>query len=145
MKKTLKEFKDFAVKGNVIDLAVAVVIGGAFGKIVSSFVTDIITPIIGYLIGGVNFKNIFWVLKPELIKDLEIIEPAIIVNLGVFIQNIFDFLIIAISIFFAIKMLSRLKKKIIIEKDKEEVKVGLSKDQELLSEIRDLLKIKNNK
>ncbi len=144
MKKFIKEFKEFAVKGNVVDLAIAVIIGGAFGKIVSSFVSDIVMPLVGYLFGGVSFKSIAWVLKEAILEDETVIEPAITLNIGNFIQNIFDFAVIALSIFIAITLVSRLKEKMVKEKkeeiDEEQI---LSKDQELLVEIRDILK-KNN-
>lgn len=116
----LNEFKKFAMRGNVIDLAVGVVIGGAFGKIVSSLVADIIMPIVAMLVGRVS------------VADLAFRE----VRYGVFLQSIIDFLIIAFSIFMFIKFLSRFKKK------EEEVKVvaQIDKKEELLAEIRDLLK-----
>jgi len=133
-----KEFKEFAVKGNVIDLAVGVVIGGAFGKIVSSLVADIIMPIIGILTGGVNLKFLYLTLK-----EVNGTNPAIILNYGQFIQNILDFFIIAFSIFLFIKLINRLKrqeKK--VEEAKEEAKI--TKEEELLTEIRDLLKNKSD-
>jgi large conductance mechanosensitive channel len=116
----LNEFKKFAMRGNVIDLAVGVVIGGAFGKIVSSLVADIIMPIVAMLVGSVS------------VADLAFGE----VRYGVFLQSIIDFLIVAFSIFMFIKFLSRFKKK------EEEVKVvvQIDKKEELLAEIRDLLK-----
>lgn len=147
MKKYLKEFQKFAVKGNVVDLAVAVIIGGAFGKIVSSLVADIIMPIIGSLVGGVDFTSWKIILKQPIMKAEEIINPAITLNIGIFLQNIFDFLIIAFSIFMMVKILARLKKKLTKreEEEKEEIvaPVTPTKDQELLSEIRDLLKNKS--
>jgi len=145
MKKFIKDFKEFAIKGNVVDLAIAVVIGGAFGKIVSSFVSDIIMPLIGYLFGGISFKNIVWILKEAIMEGEEIIEPAIAVNVGNFIQNIFDFLVIALSIFLVIKFILRLKERMLKEKKEEKVEEPtLSKDQELLIEIRDILRKNNN-
>ncbi|MDA3802552.1 MAG: large-conductance mechanosensitive channel protein MscL [Patescibacteria group bacterium] len=147
IKKTWQEFKDFAVKGNVVDLAIAVVIGTAFSKIVSSFVVDIVMPLIGYLFGGVSFKTIVWVLKPAVVRATEVIEPAITINIGLFLQNIFDFLIIAFSIFFVIRLFTRFKDRFIHEKDGQKIEepIVLSKDQELLGEIRDILKNNNNK
>ena len=120
----LNEFKKFAMRGNVIDLAVGVVIGGAFGKIVSSLVADIIMPIVAMLVGRVS------------VADLAFGE----VRYGVFLQSIIDFLIIAFSIFMFIKFLSRFKKK------EEEVKVvvQIDKKEELLAEIRDLLKVEKD-
>jgi len=148
MKKYWHEFKAFAVKGNVVDLAVAVIIGGAFGKIVSSLVADIIMPLVGALAGGIDFTNWKIVLRQAIINSSgAIIKPAATMNIGVFIQNIFDFLVIAWSIFIMIKILTRLKKKIAsdeTENDKREEKkpTPLTKDQEILMEIRDLLKEK---
>jgi len=130
--KILDEFKAFAMRGNVIDLAVAVIIGGAFGKIVTSFVNDILMPPIGVLLGGVDFKEYAWTMiaaKGD--------TPAVMLNYGMFIQNIVDFLIVAAAIFLAIKGLSSMKKK---EEAPVEAPAGPTKDQELLTEIRDLLK-----
>jgi large conductance mechanosensitive channel len=102
--KALQEFKEFAVKGNVIDMAVGVVIGAGFGKIVSSLVADIITPLLGIMVGGVNFTNLKVTLKE--VPD----KPAVTWNYGSFIQTIFDFLIIAWAIFVLIKLINRLKR-----------------------------------
>jgi large conductance mechanosensitive channel len=129
-----KEFKEFAVKGNVIDLAVGVVIGTAFGKIVSSLVTDIIMPPVGILLGGVDFTKFSFVLK-EATAD----TAAVAINYGVFINNVFDFLIIAFAIFVVVKQINRLKKK---EEKKVEKKEETKKEVVLLEEIRDLLKKK---
>ncbi|NLV50318.1 MAG: large-conductance mechanosensitive channel protein MscL [Clostridiales bacterium] len=135
MKKFFKEFKDFALKGNVIDLAVAVVIGGAFGKIVASLVNDIIMPLIGWLLGGVSFTDLKYVITPA---SGDVAEAAI--RYGAFIQSIVDFLIIAFSIFLFIKLLSKAKKK----KTEEAPSAPPSPAPEvvLLEEIRDLLKSK---
>jgi large conductance mechanosensitive channel len=103
--KALHEFKEFAVKGNVVDMAVGVVIGAGFGKIVSSLVADIITPVLGILIGGVNFSNLKVTLK-DAIAD----KPPVTWNYGAFIQSIFDFLIIAWAIFLLVKLINRLKR-----------------------------------
>lgn len=139
-----KEFKEFAVKGNVVDLAVAVIIGGAFGKIVSSLVADVVMPVVGVIIGGFNFAGLKIVLKKAILgADGVTIAQAVTINIGNFIQNIFDFLIIALAIFFMIKLMSKIKSRLIREEEaakKEEVPKALSKDQELLIEIRDLLK-----
>lgn len=142
MKKYLKEFKEFAIKGNVIDLAVAVIIGGAFGKIVSSLVADIVMPLVGLLAGGVDFSSWNIVLRPSVLNEIgEVVKPDVVMNIGLFIQNIFDFLVIAFAIFVMVKFLGRLKKKLIKEEEKkEEVPAPLTKDQEILLEIRDLLK-----
>lgn len=106
----LQEFKAFAMKGNVIDMAVGVIIGGAFGKIVSSIVADVIMPPIGLLVGGVNFTDLKWVLKPaEMVDGKEI--AAVTLNYGNFLQVTFDFLIIAFSIFMFIKLLTKLEER----------------------------------
>ena len=106
----LQEFKAFAMKGNVIDMAVGVIIGGAFGKIVSSIVADVIMPPIGLLVGGVNFTDLKWVLKPaEMVDGKEI--AAVTLNYGNFLQVTFDFLIIAFSIFMFIKFMTKLTEK----------------------------------
>ncbi len=135
MKSFIEEFKAFAMRGNVVDLAVAVVIGGAFGKIVTSFTNDIIMPIIGVLTGGVDFSNLVWTLK-DAVGD----NPAVTVNYGMFINTIISFLIIAFVIFIAIKAMNKLQKKEEEKPEKEEKK--LSKEVELLTEIRDVLKNK---
>lgn len=109
----LKEFKEFAMKGNVIDLAVGVVIGGAFGKIVTSFVNDIIMPLLGLLIGGMDFSNLFIALDGNKYASLAEAQAATAptLNYGLFISTVIDFLIIAFSIFIVIKQLNRFKKK----------------------------------
>ncbi|NDW13712.1 large-conductance mechanosensitive channel protein MscL [Bacteroides sp. 214] len=140
----LQEFKAFAMKGNVIDMAVGVIIGGAFGKIVSSIVADIIMPPIGLLVGGVNFTDLKWVMKAaEVAEDGKEVAAAVTLNYGNFLQVTFDFLIIAFSIFMFIRLLTKLSKK------KEEEKPAApapppapSKEEVLLTEIRDLLKEK---
>lgn len=145
MKKYLQEFKEFAVKGNVVDLAVAVIIGGAFGKIVSSLVADVIMPLVGFLVGGLDFSSWRWTLRADVLDETgAITTPGVTMNIGIFVQNIFDFLIIAWAIFIMVKILTRLKKKIAKEEAQapvvEETPSALTKDQELLVEIRDLLK-----
>lgn len=148
MKKYWQEFKAFAVKGNVVDLAVAVIIGGAFGKIVSSLVADIVMPLVGALAGGVDFTSWKIILRQATVNGVgEIIKPAATMNIGIFVQNIFDFLVIAWSIFIMVKILTRLKKKLArdeetLDKAEQQKAVSLTKDQELLQEIRDLLKNK---
>ncbi|MFA5420634.1 MAG: large-conductance mechanosensitive channel protein MscL [Patescibacteria group bacterium] len=121
------EFKDFAIKGNVMDMAVGIIIGGAFGKIVSSLVVDVIMPPIGLLLGGVDFSKFSFVLR-EASDSAE----AVSINYGLFVNNIVEFLIIAFSIFIIIKQLNRLKKK--------EIEVSPSEEVLLLREIRDNLK-----
>lgn len=128
----IKEFKEFAVRGNVIDMAVGVVIGGAFGKIVSSLVSDVIMPIVGVLTGGVNFTDYKFTLK-DAAEGIE----AVTINYGNFIQTMVDFTIIAFCIFCAIKAINKLKKE---EPVKKEEPAPTPADILLLTEIRDLLK-----
>lgn len=135
----LKEFKDFAMKGNVVDMAVGVVIGGAFGKIVSSLVADIIMPPIGLLLGGVNFTDLKVTLKDAVVTDGVQVAEAVTMNYGNFLQVTLDFLIIAFAIFMVIKMLMSFKKK---EEAAPAAPPAPTKDQVLLEEIRDLLKNK---
>jgi large conductance mechanosensitive channel len=130
----LKEFKEFAVKGNVLDLAVAVVVGGAFGKIVTSLVNDIIMPLVGTLTGGINFSYL-----KLLIKGANGDVPAVTLNYGNFIQNIIDFLIVSFSIFLFIKLIDKLKSKNKAEASTPEVP-KTSQEVLLLQDIRDLLK-----
>jgi large conductance mechanosensitive channel len=137
MKKIIKEFKEFAVKGNALELATAVIIGGAFGKIVSSLVADVIMPLISLLIGGNTFADWQITLRPAVAE-----KTALVMNLGLFIQNIVDFLIIAATIFLMVKLLAKLKAQLIKAEAEPEVikEVKPTKEQELLTEIRDLLK-----
>jgi len=135
--KTLEEFKEFAVKGNVVDMAVGVVIGAGFGKIVSSLVADIITPVLGVLIGGVNFTNLKVTLKDALEG-----KPAVTWNYGAFIQSIFDFLIISFSIFALVKLITRLKKH--TPPPAPGAPPAPSAEVVLLTEIRDALKAKSS-
>ena len=129
----ISEFKEFAMRGNVIDMAVGVVIGGAFGKIVSSLVGDIIMPVVGVITGGVNFTDLKLTLK-EAAEG----APAVTINYGSFIQTMVDFLIIAFCIFCVIKALNSLKKKPVEEVAPAEPETPA--DIALLTEIRDLLK-----
>lgn len=137
----LQDFRAFAMKGNVVDMAVGVIIGGAFGKIVSSVVADVIMPPLGLLIGGVNFTDLKWVMKPaEMIDGKEI--AAVSLNYGHFLQATFDFLIIAFSIFMFIRLLTKLTAK---KKEEEPAAPAApTKEEVLLTEIRDLLKEKND-
>lgn len=128
----LEEFKKFAIKGNVIDLAVGVVIGGAFGKIVTSFVGDMLTPLLGVLMGGVNFKHLKLTLVEAAGENV-----AVTLNYGSFLQAVIDFLIISFSIFIFVKFLSSLKKK---EEEAPAAAPVVNKQEVLLEEIRDLLK-----
>jgi large conductance mechanosensitive channel len=135
----LKEFKEFAVKGNVVDLAVAVIIGGAFGKIVSSFVNDIVMPPLGVLLGGVDFKDLSVTLRDAYTTDGGVEMAAVVLSYGNFIQNVVDFLIIAFVIFMAIQAMNRFKKK---EEAAPAPPAAPPKSEVLLEEIRDLLKNK---
>jgi large conductance mechanosensitive channel len=132
----LKEFKEFAVKGNVIDMAVGIIVGAAFGKIVSSFVADVVTPPIGLLLGGVDFSNLAITLKAAADG-----APAVVLNYGKFIQTVVDFTIIAFAIFMAIKAINTLKRK---EEAAPAAPPEPTKEQLLLTEIRDLLKEKRS-
>lgn len=137
----VKEFKEFAMRGNVVDMAVGIIIGGAFGKIISSLVSDVLMPPLGLLLGGIDFKDMMVTLKGAVVEGGEVIAPAVTLNYGLFIQNIIDFLIVAFAIFMAIKGMNSLKRKKEEEPAPEEAPAP-TKDQELLSEIRDLLKNK---
>ena len=151
MKNFLEEFKQFAMRGNVVDLAVAVVVGGAFGKIVTSLTNDIIMPVIGYITGGIDFSDLRWTLK-ESVND----APAVTVQYRFFINSIITFLIVAFVIFLVVKGMNEIQKQkdLVIAKtlkkaqkeeenqkkeSEEEEKALLSKQEQLLTEIRDLL------
>lgn len=131
----VQDFKKFVMRGNVIDLAVAVIIGGAFGKIVSSLVNDIIMPLIGVILGGVDFKTLRWVIKPAVGET-----PEVAMLYGQFIQNIVDFVIIAFVIFMMIRLIEKAKKK--PEPAAPVAPPEPPADVKLLTEIRDLLKQK---
>jgi large conductance mechanosensitive channel len=122
----LKEFREFAVKGNVVDLAVGVIIGTAFGKIVSSFVADLVMPLIGILIGGVHYQDLVW----------EVGDAK--VTYGKFLQNVLDFVIIALVIFLMVKLINHVRRK----EEKEPKAAPPPRHEQLLEEIRDLLKRK---
>ena len=130
----LQEFKAFAMRGNVMDMAVGIVIGGAFGKIVSSLVSDVIMPPIGMLTGGIDFSAMKWVLKPADDSDPKHKIAEVAINYGTFINTIITFIIVAFSIFVVIKLMNRLQQK------KEEAPAAPPADVQLLTEIRDLLK-----
>ena len=139
MSKFFSEFKEFAVKGNAVDMAVAVVIGGAFGAIVNSLVNDLIMPAIGVLIGGKDFASLALTLKEAVIENGETVKEAVLFKYGQFINTIISFLIISFTIFLVIKGLNSLKRK------KEEAPAAPpepSAEEKLLTEIRDLLKEK---
>ena len=133
----LNEFKAFAVKGNVVDMAVGIIIGAAFGKIVTSFVGDLIMPPLGILIGGVDFSDLAVTLKAA-----EGDVPAVVIAYGKFIQTIIDFVIVALAIFMGVKAINQLKREEAVAPSAPPVP---SKEEELLSEIRDLLKAQNSR
>lgn len=139
--KFLEDFKQFAMRGNVIDMAVGIIIGGAFGKIVSSLVADIIMPPIGLLIGGVDFTDLKITLKHAVLSPQgEVVSPAVAIDYGKFLQTTLDFLIIAFAIFMFIRLITNLQRK------KEEAPAAPAEpaaDIKLLTEIRDLLKNKS--
>ncbi len=150
MAKLLQDFKAFALKGNVVDMAVGVIIGGAFGKIVTSVVNDLFMPVIGMLVGGVNFTELKLTMKegvPEQLNEAgEVVQaavPAVTLNYGNFLQQTFDFLIIAISIFMFISLIKKVtEKKKVEEAPAPAPAPEPSAEEKLLTEIRDLLKNK---
>ena len=133
----LSEFKEFAMRGNVVDLAVGVVIGAAFGKIVASLVNDIIMPAVGFIVGGVNFSDLAIELKAATVDAAGNAVPAVMVKYGAFIQTIVDFLIIAFAIFVAVKVINSLKRK---QEEVPPAPAEQSDEVKLLTEIRDALK-----
>lgn len=130
------EFKAFIQRGNVVDMAIGVIMGGAFGKIVNSMVTDLLTPPLGYLTNGVDFKNLSAKLTPPALVDGSAAAPVEI-KYGVFLQATFDFLIIAASVFLIVKLMNRMKKK---EEEKPTTPPEPTAQEKLLTEIRDILK-----
>lgn len=142
----LKEFKEFAVKGNVLDLAIAVIIGAAFGKIITSLVNDILMPPLGLLLGNRDFSNLRVILKharEAVVEGEEVIVPAVeevAIRYGLFINNVLDFLIVAGAIFMIIRAFNSLKRK---EEAKPTAPPAPSREEVLLTEIRDILKNKN--
>lgn len=136
----LNEFKAFAMRGNVIDMAIGVIMGGAFGKIVSSVVSDIIMPPVGLLVGGVNFTDLKLVLKEATTNAAGQAVPAVTFNYGNFLQTTFDFLIIAIAIFLLVKGINRFHKK---QEPAPVQEPAPGKEEILLTEIRDLLKARH--
>lgn len=134
--KFWQDFKAFALKGNVMDLAVGVIIGGAFGKIVSSLVADVLMPVLGLLVGGINFTDLHITLKAA--KEFDgVLQPAVQINYGNFMQSTFDFLVIAFSIFLFIRLLAKLQDK--KEPAAAPAPPAPSNEERLLTEIRDLL------
>ena len=148
MGKIINEFKEFAVKGNVLDMAIGVVIGGAFGKIVSSLVADVIMPLIGLIVGGVNFTDLAVTLKDAVPASEGVAaQPAVLLKYGMFLQTTFDFIIVAFAIFIFIKILNTAKEK--LEKANKAAEEAAAAEAPapapdpqivLLTEIRDLLK-----
>lgn len=134
----MKEFKAFAMRGNVIDMAVGIVIGGAFGKIVSSFVSDIIMPPIGMLLGGADFKSLAYTIQEGVVNESGEVVGAVSINYGSFIQTLLDFIIIAFAIFMVVRAMNNMKKK--EEAAPPPAPPAPSKEEVLLGEIRDLLK-----
>ncbi len=145
VRKFANEFKEFAVKGNVVDMAVGVIIGAAFGKIVTSLVNDVLMPVIGYFTGGVNFSDHRWVIQ-KAVNDASgaVITPEVAVSWGAFVQTVIDFVIIAFCIFVMVKFIMNLKRK----KEEEPAPAAPAEPTEevkLLTQIRDLLEKENNK
>jgi len=134
----LKDFKTFIAQGNAIDLAVGVIIGSAFGKIVSSLVNDILMPPIGYALGGVNFTSLKVILKNAAVDATGKVVEAVSLNYGSFLQSIIDFLIIAFCIFMVVKAINKLKN--MKKKEEAAAPAAIPQDIQLLTEIRDLLK-----
>lgn len=136
----VSEFKTFAMRGNVVDMAVGIIIGGAFGKIITSFVNDVIMPPLGLLIGGVDFSDMKMVMKQAVMEGENIITPAVTLNYGMFINTVIDFLIIAFAIFMVIKGMNNLKKKEVAAPVAAPAPPAPTAEETLLTEIRDLLK-----
>lgn len=136
--KIFKEFREFAVKGNMFDMAIGIIIGSAFSKIVSSLVKDIIMPPFGYLLGNIDLSDFKFILQPE-VKSMDghVVNELVSINYGLFLQGLIDFIIIIITIFLVIKMFNRFKRK---SEDPSNAEIATPKDIELLSDIRDLLK-----
>jgi len=132
----LSEFKQFAVKGNVIDLAVGIIIGAAFGKIVTSLVNDILMPPIGLAVGGIDFKNLKYVLSEPVMQGGKVITEGASINYGNFIQSLVDFLIIALAIFALVKGINTMKRK----EEAGPATPTFTKEELLLTDIRDILK-----
>lgn len=137
----LKEFKEFALKGNVLDLAIGVIIGGAFGSIVTSLVNDIFTPVIGYLTAGADFTSLKYVIAQAVTENGEVVKEAVVISYGHFLQSIFNFITVALSVFMFVKLINKAKRKSV---DKpEEAPPVTPEDILLLRDIKELLKEKN--
>ncbi len=139
----LKDFKEFAIRGNVIDLAVAVIIGAAFGKIVTSMVNDIVMPPIGLLLGGADFTDLFITLKGGSFESLAAAQEAgaVTLNYGLFVNTVIQFLVVAFTIFVVIRQINKMKRE---EKQEEAAPAAPPREELLLEEIRDLLKARSN-
>ena len=136
----MKEFKEFAMKGNVVDMAVGFILGGAFSTIVKSLVNDVIMPPIGLALGGVDFSNLKVVLKEAVMNGEDVVTEAVSINYGMFINNVISFIIVAACLFFIIKAMNSLKKKEEEAPAEPEAPPPPPREQVLLEEIRDLLK-----
>ena len=141
MKKFFNEFKEFAVRGNVMDMAVGVVIGTAFGKITSSLVNDVFMPLIGLLVGGIDLGQLNIVLKPEVLDETgAVVTAAVTLGLGAFLSTVIDFILMAFVIFLMVKTINRLHKLGKKDEEEEPEEEPAPTSEELLTEIRDLLK-----
>ena len=140
MKKFMEEFKAFAMRGNVVDMAVGVVVGGAFGKITNSLVNDIIMPAVSMLTGGINFSDWKFVLKEAVVENGDEIAAAVSINYGTLLSTILDFIILAFAVFCMVKFLNNLHRKKEEAPAEEPTPPELSAEEKLLTEIRDLLK-----
>lgn len=139
--KFLKDFKAFAMRGNVLDMAVGVIIGGAFGKIVTSLVNNVVMPLLGMLVGGIDFTSLQWVLSPaQVAADGTVVREEVAMQYGLFLQNTFDFVIIAFCIFLFVKLFTRLTQSRKAEEAKPAAPPEPSAEAKLLAEIRDLLR-----
>jgi len=138
--KLLQEFKEFAMRGNVVDLAVGIIIGAAFTGIVTSLVNDVVMPPIGYLTGGVDFADKAIVLKDAVVQDGKVVKPAVVWGYGKFINALINFVIVAFAIFLIVKAMNTARRK---PEPKADVPPAPTKDQELLTEIRDLLRARS--
>lgn len=133
----ITEFKEFASRGNMVDLAVGVVIGGAFGKVVTSLVNDVIMPPIGLITGGIDFKDLLITLKPAVMKGTVVMIPAVAINLGLFLNAIVDFVLVAFAIFMVIKAMNTFRRK---QAQEPAAPAAPPQDIVLLTEIRDALR-----
>ena len=138
--KLLSEFKEFAMRGNVVDLAVGIIIGAAFTGIVTSLVNDVVMPPLGYLIGGVDFTDKVLVLKEATVQGDKIVKPAVVLSYGKFINAVINFMIVAFAIFMIVKAMNAARRN---PEPKADVPPAPTKDQELLTEIRDLLRARS--